>query len=182
MNDVIKRDLLRLIDQALFAIHNKDSDRLKELSNYVIHNASLFQDQNSINMAIIIYSLSKILFRDQQADFAITEQLKRAHTLLYDEKFDAYQGVMHDLFKEISKLDTKIGMYITEVIQQSQVKKGMKIYEHGISLGRTAEIMGINQWDLLNYVGKTTVTDKSEPESNILKRLGYARELFGLKQ
>ncbi len=180
MNDRIKQDLLRLIDQALFSIEQHDVNKLKDISNYVIHNAAVFQDPMSVQMIIIIYSLSKIMFKNPKLDSDIVQMLKRAHTLLYDDKTDAYNGVMHQLYKKISEADSQISQYITEVISRSQVRKGQSIYEHGISIGRAAELMGISQWELLSYIGKVKEPEQYEEGPSAQKRLNYARRLFNL--
>jgi len=76
------------------------------------------------------------------------------------------------------KLDGKIKMYIEQVMQQGRIKKGSKLYEHGISIARSADLLGISQWQLLDYVGKTTMTDATPQSLDVKKRLSFARELF----
>ena len=69
MQDIIKRDIIAVLtDLAGILKERKDIDvsGIKLLSNHVIHNASVFQDEDSISIAILIYSLSKIIERKEK--------------------------------------------------------------------------------------------------------------------
>ena len=69
-------------------------------------------------------------------------------------------------------------MYIHEVINQAQIKKGCKLCEHGISIARASEVLGISQWELMHYIGKTTLIDQFSEPVNVTKRLKIARSMF----
>ena len=78
----------------------------------------------------------------------------------------------------IGKIDEKLELYIEEVIEKSKIKKGSIIYEHGISVGKVAELLGLSTWELMNYIGKTTIADAGRERINVERRLAFARELF----
>jgi len=184
MNEIIKKDILSILSgiiKILKVKEEKDIAEIKELSNHTIHNASIFQDEDSISIAILIYSLSKIIERKQgELNYNnILNLLKGAYDFLNKNNIDNYRKTIRKLFSFISTVDTKLKLYIEEVINQAQIKKGSKLYEHGISLARAAEILGISQWELMFYIGKTKITDAYEVELISLKdRLKYARSLF----
>src|SRR3989344_9523517 len=52
-----------ILEETKISLKQNDSIKLKELSNQTIHAASIYQDTDSISIAIITYSLSKILER-----------------------------------------------------------------------------------------------------------------------
>ena len=81
------------------------------------------------------------------------------------------------LYCIISTIDSKLKLYIGEVITQAEIKKGSKLYAHGISLGRAAEVLGISQWELMFYIGKTKLIDVKGCVG-VRERLNYARSLF----
>ena len=69
MHDIIKKDILTVLTELVEILKVKeegDISEIKELSNHVIHNASIFQDEDSISVAILIYALSKIIERKQR--------------------------------------------------------------------------------------------------------------------
>jgi hypothetical protein len=80
--------------------------------------------------------------------------------------------------KNISQSDEKLLMYVQNVIEKAHIAKGGDIYGHGISIARTAELLGVNQWDLMSFVGKTRIADKEEVPKDITKRLTFAKKLF----
>ena len=81
----------------------------------------------------------------------------------------------------ISKEDNKLQKYIRRVVNDAQIKKGFKIYEHGISLGKTAELLGISQWELMKYIGGVKLSDTVKDKIQLQHRLNYARELFNVQ-
>ena len=51
MNDIIREDIIKILERVIDILavkETKDIIELKELSNHTIHNASIFQDKDSI--------------------------------------------------------------------------------------------------------------------------------------
>ena len=69
---------------------------------------------------------------------------------------------------------------IKEIFEKSRINKGSIIHEHGISIGRVSELLGISKWELVNYIGKTGVHEIHEMEK-ARRRLLIARKTFNLK-
>ena len=66
MDEVVKKDILKVLSDVAAILQveeEKDVAELRELSNHTIHNASIFQDEDSVSIAILIYSLSKVIER-----------------------------------------------------------------------------------------------------------------------
>lgn len=183
MNDIIKKDILAVLSELAGILKVKeDSDivEMKELSNHVIHNASIFQDEDSISVAVLIYSLSKIIERKQkEIDYnRIMNLLNSCTSYLKSNQDEMFRKSVKDIFDFIKTVDQKLRLYIHEVINQAQIKKGCKLCEHGISVARSAEVLGISQWELMHYMGKTTLIDRYSEPVNVSKRLKIARSLF----
>lgn len=182
MHDIIKRDIISVLaDLKEFLKDREDSNfiDIKKLSNRVIHNASVFQDEDSISVAILIYSLSKIMERKSDIDHGrILYMLDSCISAINENNDDAFRKSIKGIFDFIKTVDRKIRLYINEVINQSQIKKGCKLCEHGISVARASEVLGISRWELLHYLGKTTFIDQYSEPVNVLRRLKVARSLF----
>jgi len=178
MNEKIKRDIIAILNDCLKYIELQDIASIKELSNHTIHNASIFQDQDSISIAVIMYALSKIFDRKGAVSKDMINILKKAKSALQNNRFELYRKTVKSLIENISKEDTKLKLYIQEVIEQAQIKKGSKLYEHGISMAQAASLLGISQWDLMNYVGKTKISDAFKETVSIENRLKFTRGLF----
>ena len=94
------------------------------------------------------YALSKLYMRKESVSDTIKDLLKKAYDSLLDNNHEIYRQKIKEILKRIGEEDRKLGFYIQEVIKQAEIKKGSRIYEHGISLARAAEILGISQWEL----------------------------------
>ena len=57
-------NILRILTEAKEAVERSDSYRLKLLSDQTIHSAAIYQDADNIIVAVIIYSLGKIIERE----------------------------------------------------------------------------------------------------------------------
>ncbi len=183
MQDHIKKDILSVLTQLteiLKAGEESDIIEIKKLSNRVTHDASIFQDEDSISAAVLIYALSKIIERKQK-DFdygKIIGMVNSCISSLKNNQDEAFRKSVKDIFDFIRTLDQKLKMYIHEVINQAQIKKGCKLCEHGLSIARASEILGISQWELMHYIGKTTLVEQFSGNVNASKRLKIARGLF----
>ncbi|MEK6983215.1 MAG: hypothetical protein AABX33_01465 [Nanoarchaeota archaeon] len=183
MHDIIKKDIISVLTELVQILKiNEDTDtfQIKELSNHVIHNASIFQDEDSISVAILIYSLSKLIDRGQnKLDYAgILAELRSSISSLEGNDDEGFRKSIKNIFDFIRTIDVKLKLYINEVINQAQIKKGCKLCEHGISVARASQVLGISQWELLRYLGQTTLIDKISEPVHVVKRLKMARGLF----
>jgi hypothetical protein len=171
---------LSKVAEILKVKEESDVAEIKELSNHVIHNASVFQDEDSISIAILIYSLSKIIERKQKdVDYGkVLKMISSVISSLNNNQDELFRKLIKEMFNFIRTMDERLKLYIHEVINQAQIKKGCKLCEHGISVARASEVLGISQWELLHYIGKTTLIDQLEEPINVAKRLKIARSLF----
>jgi hypothetical protein len=162
MQDIIRKDILSVLDQAIAAVQAEDHHSLGELSNHIIHDASIFQDDDSVSVAVLIYALSKVTQRscDERKSCAFLQPvLVQARDALAQARDDEYRANIRRLLEEIRKIDGQLRLYITQVLEKARVKKASKLHEHGISIARTAELLGVSQWELQDYIGKTTISE-----------------------
>jgi hypothetical protein len=182
MQESIKNDILSVLNetQAVLNKEKPDAFLLKKISDHVIHNTSIYQDEDSISIAVLVYSLSKIIERVKNSyNFSQIKQLiSDSIEYLEDDNVESYQDFIRQIFSIIQKLDSKYKFYVEEVIKQASLKKSSRIYEHGISAAKTAQILGVSLWDLYTYLGATNISDQSEDISNVRDRLKFARSLF----
>ncbi|MBI4918386.1 hypothetical protein HY837_00520 [archaeon] len=180
MLPIVKKDVVDILKEAIIALKNNQHHILSELSNHVIHDASIYQDSDSLTIAVFVYALSKVVQRCCEKNIDYTTILPKLSSLLnslQQHNYKKYNRELQGLMRYIEKIDDQLKLYIEEVMDKAKIKKASKLHEHGLSIGRTAEILGISQWDLLNYVGKTSVTPVKEI-TEINERLNYARDLF----
>lgn len=154
--------LSAILGQAQQALKREDANILKEISNQTVHCSSCFQDPGTTTMAVVIYALSKIIERKEnlplkkwpeaskkiQSYFTLAEKAVKAEQ---ETQFEAY---MQRIRTALTSLSVNLKPYMQDLLQKASVNKAGKMYEHGLSLGRTAQLLGISHWELSDYISQ----------------------------
>ncbi len=162
-----KEHVVQLLKDAKLAIEKDDSTLMRDLSNKTIHSASIDQDSDNIFVAVVMYALSKILERKDYREykgwnsFVKSSEIsleKSAESLEKDNLF-LFRKEMKKIRRDISKLSGNFKKNVQEVFKRAEISKASRIYEHGISMEKTAKLLGVSLWDLAEYAGKTGISD-----------------------
>jgi len=182
-----KKNILRIFMESKKAIENSDFVKLKELSNQTIHSASVNQDAESVAIAVMIYSLSKIVERKKYQKDSQGKKFYNSILSLIDNSIDALEKNDEKKFKlqldlirkNINNLSGNLKKNIKEVFRKASINKASRIYEHGISMEQTAKLLGISMFELAEYAGKTGISDVAENKTiNVKSRIKFAEEIF----
>ena len=180
-------NVLRILEQTLYAVKNDNATPLKDLSDQTLHAASLTGDPDNIAVAVIVYSIGKILSRPDYRSFTgfqafqkiITTSLKSAIEDIKNDNDEAFRKDFVLVRKAINKISGKLKKYIEDVFNKAEISKASRIYEHGISAGKTAKMLGITLYDLQNYTGQTGISDVSFNQTvNVQNRIKALEGLF----
>ena len=181
-------NILRIFEDAKVAIEKGDALKLKDLSNQTINTASRTQDPDNVAVAVIVYSIGKILEREHYKSMPGWKKF-------YDVVISSINNSIEDLRKNnekklrqdlelirnsIEKLSGNLKAYIRDVFRKASINKASKIYEHGVSMEQTAKLLGITMFELAGYAGQSKTPDA--PESMTLSakdRIKLAMEMFG---
>lgn len=184
MNSEIKKDVLDILNRVITILDKKEiSDvlELKEISDHTLHDASIFQDKDSISIGVVVYALAKVFERDFHNALMynkILNKLKEARDSLQKDDIDNYRLCIKDLTSIIGKVDFKFKMYVEQVLEKARIKKGSSLFAHGLSMARVAEMLNVSQWELMNYVGKTKIIDQEAPDVPVKQRIKLVRAIF----
>ena len=190
MDADLKDNILDILSQAYDSFKSMNSNSLVNLSDRTLHSASIEQDSNSIAIAVMVYSLAKVVERrkyqqsNEWVKFTrfVMERLTKAREALFSDYDELYQDNVKQILKYCGKLDHMFSKHIVEVIEFAKIKKGSDVYRQGISLGQAAEIMGITPWELREYVGHTRISDVDPLlTKSAKKRMKEARRIFNLQ-
>jgi len=154
--------IAQVLNETKEALQNKNSLKLKDLSNMTIHDACNYQDSASITIATMIYSLSKIIERNDYERFRSWDLFVKKFNVILDlaikalneDEIKIYQKYIQQARKTLESNSVSLKPYIRETLKKAAINKGSKIYEHGISLEQTAKVLGISQWELSDYIGQ----------------------------
>ena len=187
MCDDLRTDLLGTLKEIKKAIEKKDADALKELSDHTIHCSSIYHEKRAIYIAMIAYSLSKIIEKGDikrkhgiELNEFIKGMVENIGALIYfleEKEFDKFNKAITSILKEISEFDSSFGKYVENVLEFAKVQKGTKIYEHGLSLSSVADMLGISKWELMKKVGETKYPGEIKSKITPRKRLETLKKL-----
>jgi len=182
-----KEHILDVLKKVKIAFKNEDYVEIKNLSDNVIHGCSISQDPDCISVAVVIYSLSKLIEREsykteKQWPKFFKEYLKNiddAIAALEKDDIETFRDEIMQIRELIQNLSGNLGKSIDYVFRRAQINKASRIYEHGISMEKTAKILGISIWELAEYAGKTGIGDVNLGITMPIKeRIKQAEEVF----
>jgi len=174
-----------VLGEVIRALKSKNSLALKALSNQVIHTSCSEQELGSINLAVIVYALSKLIEREDDKRIPnwelfqekIIDLFSQAESFLEKEDITKYSYCIKKARKTLESASPKLKPYIQEVLRKASINKASKLYEHGLSLGKTSELFGLTQWDLSDYAAqKAPQLEAALPDES--KRAKLALEFF----
>lgn len=182
-----REHVLKVLKQAKAALRDNDNLKLKQLSNQTIHSSSIYQDTDNILVAVIIYALSKIIERPKYQEYPgwnsfFKHFLKHIdYSIIYLEKKDlpSLREELSRIRRDISKLTGDFKKSVEEVFKKAEINKASKIYEHGLSLEKTAKLLGLSLWELAEYTGQTGASEANITITMPVKeRIKLAKEIF----
>jgi hypothetical protein len=180
-------NILRVLKAVKKALKNKNYVKIKNLSETVIHQSSIEQNPNIISVAVIIYSLSKLIERESYKSYKNWENFYRAYirgienmiNALEKNNINDFKEEINQIIKLIQNLSGNLKIYIGEVFRKAKINKASRVYEQGISMEKTAKILGISLWELAEYSGRTRIGDMDLSITMPIKnRIKIVQEVF----
>jgi hypothetical protein len=180
-------NILRIMKESRAALEQKDSYKLKLLSDQTLHTATIYQDADSIVVAVLTYSIAKIVERENYQRLegweffysALIKNLDAAILSLETGNYEKFIDYLGKIRNSINKIEGDLSNYIRDIFYKAQVNKAFKLYEHGLSAEQTATILGVSLWDLATYIGQTTVSESHLNEAIPVKeRIKLAENFF----
>ncbi len=181
-----KRHIISVLEKTRKAIKKQDVPELKRLSNQAIHTSSTEQDPDSITLAVIVYSISKVVEKQDilkiknKTKFlkVIDKDLENSINYLEKNKLNKFGESLEKTRKDLESV-SGLKRYIKDVFRKAKINKASKIYEHGVSMEKTSKLLGISLWELADYTGYKGSADISlNITLNVIKRIKIAKEVL----
>ncbi len=182
-----KENVLRILQETKAAIRDNNSMKLKELSNQTNNTASLTQDPDNIAVAVAVYSISKIIERTEYKNLAGWKDFYKTVLSCIENSINAIKrnddraltDSLMCIRKSVSRISGKLKGYIQDVFRKAEINKASKIYEHGISMEKTASLLGITMFELASYAGQKPDANISLTKTlDIKSRIKTAADMF----
>lgn len=180
-------NILRILKQTRQAIGESDSYKLKKLSDQTIHSAAIYQDPDNIIIAVLVYSIAKIIEREHYKEMPgykkfyliLTKNLDLAIKNLEQGQSEKYRDAIGRIRNAINLISGNLSEYIKDVFRKSRINKAFKIYEHGLSSEQTAKLLGVSMWDLATYIGQSSISEaKIGDTMPVRTRIKIAEDIF----
>jgi len=180
-------NILRIMKESREALEKKDSYKLKVLSDQTLHTATIYQDADNLVVAVLAYSIAKIVERESYQRLegwdifynALIKNMDAAILSLETGDYTKFMDYLGKIRNSINKIEGDLSNYIRDIFYKAQVNKAFKLYEHGLSAEQTASILGVSLWDLATYIGQTTVSESHLNEAIPVKdRIKLAESFF----
>lgn len=182
-----KEHVIQVLQKALVAADQGNVIELKNLSNQTIHKASIYEDNDNIIIAVLIYALSKFIERrgnyneKEYIDFITYYHRIINDSIDYIKKNDfvKFRENIQNMIKKANKFSEQMKLSLSNMFEKAKINKASKIYEHGLSMEKTAKLLGVSMWELAEYTGQAGALDYSPIKTvDLKKRLKNAMEIF----
>ena len=184
MKEEIRTEIIYDLDKALRILQEReatDVEELKNLSDHAIEDIALKKDLELVSVTVLLYSLYKIIHDiDTSSYMGIVAEMKAAKNGLEQKNLGKYNQSIKKVYEIIRRCDNKIREHLDDVMQAARIKKGTSLLQRGLSIGQAAGLMGLSNWDLQQYAGKTMVLDQHDETFPVEKRVMMALKLFGM--
>lgn len=180
MTGEIREDIIETVQalKELLTYGDAITGDLRDLSNDLMEDVSIYRNKDTITISVMLYSLYKIFSKNNSIERK--PLLKLIDNIIKNQDNDVqFRASIRKLFDQIKKYDNNIDSNILHIIKQAYINKGLSLYEHGLSIGNAAEIMGISKWEIMEYLSEIKIIDTDEnARIDCRERLNYARGLF----
>jgi len=182
------KNVLNILRSAKNLIEQDRAQDLKTLSNQTIHSATISQDADDVIVAVLVYSLGKLMERDHYREmegwtefyYAVTKNLGLAVKALEKNNVDNMRIYLGRIRNSLNKISGDLSRYIKDVFKKAEINKAFKLYEHGLSTEKTAEMLGVSLWDMASYIGQSHIGDaKVAITMPVKERIKIAEDMFG---
>ena len=181
-------DILNILKAAKSLVEQDKAHDLKTLSNQTVHSATISQEGDDVVVAVLIYSLGKVMERDHYREMegwckfydAVTKNLGLAIKALEKNNVDNMRIYLGRIRNSLNDISGDLSRYIKDVFKKAEINKAFKLYEHGLSTEKTAELLGVSLWDIASYIGQSHIGDAKIAITMPAKdRVKIAEDIFG---
>jgi len=183
-----KENILKILEGTKTSIQKCDIGAIKNLSNKTTNTAALTHDPDNIAIAVIIYSISKLLEREDYQRLPGWKEFYNTFFKCIDSAIISIKNNDETKIKEsldclrnsLIKVSGDLKKYIQDVFRKASINKASKLYEHGISMEKTAKLLGITMFELASYAGqKEEISEAPIVRGiDIKSRIKLAMEMF----
>jgi hypothetical protein len=182
MQAVIKKEILYDLEKAVASLEQRNFVQLEKLSEHTIEDVAVQKDLELVTVTVLLYSLFKVAKSLSDEEIAaIVKSLTFTGKHLQQGNLGGYNRGIKKLYRLVKQDSAEVKMHLQNVMNAARIKKGTSLLQRGLSIGQAAGLMGLSNWDLQIYAGKTTALDPHDEKLPATKRVKTAMKLFGVR-
>ena len=167
------------------AVEERDVHALRKLSNKCLERFALGEEAAFLRPAMLAYAFSKVISKQHywkdrsQSVFlnsVITKLTKAAKVADADEP--AALAGLDEISHMLTELDVKEGRFVRNLMEKAGLKVASTLYAQGFSLDRAVDMTGADKRELVRYVGKTLMFDRTGSAKTMEERLKALRNIL----
>jgi len=174
------------LDTLSKAFQARRTQDLKRIGNDNIKEAVLESDSKLAKMAVISYSLYKILSKDHflrskrwpKVSESIVNSISKSIQAIEKNNEKAFNKHLDNAIDEIQFIDNELSNYARNIYEKSKIKQASTAYALGMSLSNAAALTGADRKELQLYIGATRIHDEQKVKKGISERLKTLKELL----
>lgn len=163
----------------------KSGRKLKKLSTKLMRELAIHYSEKRFAVTLLAYVLYKIVSkprlvsneRDKEIN-VIERSLNKLANCIDSCDDSSFEKIFKEVKDNIKNLDKSDPRFLLNRINKGKLKIGAIIYAQGFSLGRAAQLTGIDRHDIQSYSGKTYMVDRVKEEKTVFERLNMARRIL----
>ena len=182
---MIMQKLSEAILELADAVEEKDVHALRKLSNKCLERFALGEESAFLKPAMLAYAFSKVISKQHywkdrsQSVFlnSVLTKLAKAAKMADADEPAALAG-LDEVARMLTELDVKEGRFVRNLMEKAGLKIASTLYAQGFSLDRAVEMTGTDKRELVRYVGKTLMFDRTGSAKTMEERLKALRSIL----
>jgi len=164
-----------------------DVQGMRKMHDQLLESVAIEYDDALYRLALITYVLSKILSKprywqeNKSAKYwgMVKKRLENCSALAGNGKNTQALRQLVMVHQHVTDAEEHDRRFISGLFSKAAVKAASTFYAKGLSLGRSAELTGIDKREILSYAGTTAMNERLEGGVELAQRMRHLRALFG---
>ena len=164
----------------------QDAQALRAVYQQLLEDIAFSYDEPKYQLAMLAYALSKVVskprFWKAHKQGRYWEETRQ---MLGEMEMQAREGRMkearHILAQILSRVESaeeQDPRFVRGLVLKARIKSASTFYASGLSLGRAAELSGLDKREILSYAGQTRMNERLSGDISVASRLKNLRSLM----
>ncbi|VVB56558.1 Uncharacterised protein [uncultured archaeon] len=164
----------------------QDAQALRAVYQQLLEDIAFSYDEPKYQLAMLSYALSKVVSKPRfwraHKQNRYWEETRR---MLAEMEMQAREGRMKEARRILSQILERVETaeeqdprFVRGLVLKARIKSASTFYASGLSLGRAAELSGLDKREILSYAGQTRMNERLSGTISVAARLRSLKSLM----